>query len=212
MASKRDRVTELLDAHGETFSHELHIKLESDTPSVLFQWLTASVLYSARINAELATRSARELQKAKLRTARAMAQSAERDRLKALTEGGYTRYRERTASMLVDLSEYLLDRYHGDLRKLREEAGRDPRQERKLLKEVKGLGDVGVDIFLREVQVIWPENAPFADKRALTAARQLKLGADAKALRKLVDSDAELSRLVAALIRADLAGELDDFS
>jgi hypothetical protein len=41
----------------------------------------------------------------------------------------------------------------GDLRRLRAEAGQDPRQERRLLKAVKGLGEVGVDILFREAQV-----------------------------------------------------------
>jgi hypothetical protein len=51
--------------------------------------------------------------------------------------------------MLVDACELLLDRYRGDLRRLRAEAGRDPRQERRLLVQVRGLGEVGVDIFFR---------------------------------------------------------------
>jgi hypothetical protein len=49
----------------------------------------------------------------------------------------------------------LLDRYRGDLRRLRAEAGQDPQRERQLLKVVKGLGEVGVDIFFREAQVAW---------------------------------------------------------
>ena len=39
----------------------------------------------------------------------------------------------------------------------------------------EGVGDVGADIFLREVQVAWTEVAPFADERALGAARDLGL-------------------------------------
>lgn len=102
MPTKHETVEELLDRHGETFSQELGITLEDGTPSALFQWLCASVLYSARTNSELATRSAKELQHAGWRTAEAMADSSWDDRTKALTEGGYTRYRERTATMLGD--------------------------------------------------------------------------------------------------------------
>jgi hypothetical protein len=127
-----------------------------------------------------------------------------------LNKAGYARYQERTATMLGDLSEFLLDRWHGDLRRLREEAERDPRRERKLLKEVKGLGDVGVDIFFREVQAIWPEVAPFADRRALRAAQRLGLDGSAEELRRLVRGDAEFTRLVAALVRAGFEGDLQE--
>jgi hypothetical protein len=47
------------------------------------------------------------------------------------------------------------------------------------LKEFKGLGDVGVDIFFREVQVAWQELRPFADRRTLDAAGRLGLPKDA---------------------------------
>lgn len=45
-----------------------------------------------------------------------------------------------------------MERWNGDLRQL-EEAGRDPAAERKLLKQCKGVGDVGVHTFFGEVQV-----------------------------------------------------------
>ena len=104
----------------------------------------------------------------------------------------------------------VLERWGGDLRKLRDEAERDPKRERKLLKEVKGLGDVGVDIFFREVQESWPEVAPFADRRALTTSQRLGLGGSARELRRLVSSDRELTRLVAALVRAGFQGDLQE--
>ena len=209
MPSKRATVRALLDRHGQTFAEELGIKLDPPTPSGLYRLLCASVLYSARIDSELAARSARSLSRRRWRTARAMAQSSWEDRVDALTEGGYTRYRERTATMLGDLSAFLLDRYDGDLRRLREEAERDPDRERRLLKQVKGLGDVGVDIFFREVQVTWHELVPFADRRALRAAGKLKLDDDPRRLYRLVDGPVDFARLTAALVRTELAGDHD---
>jgi hypothetical protein len=120
--------------------------------------------------------------------------------VRVLNENGYARFDERTATMLGDACDLLLERYQGDLRKLREEAGRDPAQERRLLKEVKGIGDVGVDIFFREVQVAWDELYPFADRRALDAARRLGLPGDARALARGHDPRS-FTRLVAALVR-----------
>jgi hypothetical protein len=45
----------------------------------------------------------------------------------ALSEAGDTNYQERTSTMLGQLSEHTLRRWGGDLRKLRDEAERDPK-------------------------------------------------------------------------------------
>jgi hypothetical protein len=124
-----------------------------------------------------------------------------------LNEAGYARYDESTSRMLGDTARMLLDRYSGDLRKLREAAERDPVHERALLKQCKGLGDVGVSIFFREVQLVWDELYPFADERALRIAERLGLERDAKALAKRV-SRQDFPGLVAALIRVGLAKDL----
>ncbi len=130
-------------------------------------------------------------------------------RAKTLNEAGYARYDERTSTMLEDMAQLLLDRYGGDLRKLREEDDREPQRERKLLKEFKGIGDVGADIFFREAQVAWEELFPFADRRALEGAKELGLEDEAEALLRLV-GDRDLPRLVAALVRVKLEGDQDE--
>jgi hypothetical protein len=209
MASKKDTVRALLDLHGQTYADELGIKLDKPSPSDLFQLLVASVLYSARIDAGIATEAFKNLKRRRWRSARSMAESTWKQRVDALNDAGYTRYQERTATMLGDLAEHMLDRWAGDLRKLRDEAERDPKAERKLLKEAKGLGDVGVDIFFREAQAAWGELVPFADRRALDAARRLKLGGDAKALQRQADGPADFVRLMAALVRTELADDYD---
>lgn len=65
---------------------------------------------------------------------------------------------------------------------------------------------------MREVQIAWTELAPFADTRALKTAQQLELGGEAQALRRLVQTDEELARLVAALVRAGLEDDLAELS
>jgi hypothetical protein len=209
MASKKDMVGALLELHGQTYAEELGINLRDPSPSDLFQLLCASVLYSARIDARIATEAARNMKRRGWRSARSLAGSTWEQRVAALNKAGYTRYQERTSTMLGDLSEHLLERWGGDLRKLRDEAEREPERERKMLKEAKGLGDVGVDIFFREVQVSWDELFPFADRRALDAARRLRLGRDAKALRRLANDREMLTRLIAALVRTELGGDYE---
>jgi len=145
--SKKQLVWALLDRHGRTYAEELGIDVRKQTPSSLFQLLCASALYSARIDSSIATEAARNLKRAGWRTAEKMADSTWSDRVSELNEAGSTRYQERTASMLGEMAKTVLDRWDGDLRKLRDQAERDPKQERRLLKEAKGIGDTGVDIF-----------------------------------------------------------------
>jgi hypothetical protein len=172
----------LLERHGQTYAEELGIDVAKGTPSVLFRLLVAAILFSARIGAGQAVKAARALTDEGWTTAEKLAATSWRKRVRVLNRHGYARYDERTASMLGDASELLLNRYRGDLRRLRAEAEQDPRQERRLLKQVKGLGEVGVDIFFREVQVAWEELFPFVDRRAAQAARRLGLDADPRVL------------------------------
>ena len=208
MTSQQATVRALLDRHGRTYAEELKIDVAKGTPSALFRLLCAATLMSARIGSPIAVEAARNLVRRGWRSPKKLAESTWEQRVKALNEAGYTRYQERTATMLGDLTEHLLDRYGGDLRKLREEAGRDPKAERRLLKQFKGLGDVGVDIFFREVQVAWDELVPFADRRALDAAGRLKLPKDPSRLAKLAGAK-DYPRLVAALVRVELEDDYD---
>jgi hypothetical protein len=204
----RKRIVEaLLDRHGRSYAAELKIDLGKGTPSVLFRWLCASILVSARISSDLALRGARALADEGWTTADKMAAATWEQRTRALNQSGYARYDESTSRMLGDTAQMLLERYRGDLRRLRDEAERDPERERKLLKQCKGLGDVGVSIFFREAQPAWDELYPFADQRALKAAAELGLEDSAKALARHVPKD-RFPVLVAALVRAGLAKDL----
>ncbi|HEX2102767.1 MAG TPA: hypothetical protein VHF51_03905 [Solirubrobacteraceae bacterium] len=200
----------MLERHGHTFAQELRIDVVKGTPSPLFRLLVASILLSARIGHRLAVDAARALFEQGWTTARKLDDTTWDQRVRVLNRAGYARYDERTASMLGDTCAILLERYRGDLRRLREEAERDPARERALIKQFKGIGDVGVDIFFREAQVAWDELRPFADRRALDAARRLGLDADARGLERLVGGDARtLARLIAALVRVQLERDFD---
>jgi hypothetical protein len=207
-ASNRDTARALLERHGRTFASELGIDVAKGTPSPLYRTLCAAMLMSARIGSPIAVQATRNLAERGWRTPQKLADSTWEQRVSALHDAGYTRYQERTATMLGDLTEHLLERWNGDLRRLREAAEREPKAERRLLKEFKGLGDVGVDIFFREVQVAWEELRPFADRRALDAAGRLGLPKDARKLARLVGEE-DYPRLVAALLRVELDDDYD---
>ncbi len=206
--SRTDIVAAILQRYPRTYGEELGLRA-LDRPSPLFKLLVMSLLMSARIRASIALDAARALFAQRWTTAAAMAHASWEQRARTLNRAGYARYDERTSTMLADTSVLLLERYRGDLRRLRAEAGNDPNAERGLLKECKGIGDVGVDIFFREAQRAWDELYPFADGRALQAARRLGLGDDVASLRRLA-SRQDFPRLVGGLVRVDLDDSYDD--
>ncbi|MFE1755738.1 HhH-GDP family DNA glycosylase [Streptomyces anandii] len=204
MSRDRDArvLNELVRAHGETFAHEAGITLRN-TPQPLYRLLVLAVLLSARIRGSVAVASARALSEAGLRDPRRMAGADWQARVDALGRGGYRRYDERTATQLGDGAELVLERWGGDLRRLRAEGdGRVP-ELRALLREVPGLGPAGADIFLREVQAVWPEVAPYLDAKTLAGAGRLGLPEDAGRLAGLAGGT-DPAALAAALVRAAL--------
>jgi len=64
-------------------------------------------------------------------------------------------------------ADMVLDNYNGNLEELRKAAGKDPEKEMKLIREFKGVGETAVNIFCREVQLLWDELFPFADQSTL---------------------------------------------
>ncbi|MFF0464952.1 endonuclease [Streptomyces mexicanus] len=199
---------DLVEAHGETFAEEAGIALK-DTPQPLYRLLVLSVLLSARIRGSVAVAAARELSEAGLRDAGRMARSDWQQRVDALGRGGYRRYDERTATQLGDGAGLVNERWGGDLRRLRREADGDRAALRDLLQEVPGLGPAGADIFLREVQRVWPEVAPYLDAKALSGAQRLGLPEDPDHLVGLAGG-ADPAALAAALVRAALDKKVAD--
>ncbi|CAM5582080.1 endonuclease [Streptomyces violaceorubidus] len=131
-----------------------------------------------------------------------MADATWQERVDALGRGGYRRYDERTATQLGKAAELLIERWGGDLRRLRDEADGDVSQVRRLLQEFPGVGPTGADIFLREVQLVWPQAGPRLDRKALQGAERLGLPGDRDRLLSLAGKETEPAVLAAALVRA----------
>jgi hypothetical protein len=201
MTAGNERIVQaLLELRGTTYAQEAGVSLR-DTPAPLFQLLVLSLLLSARIQAGIAVAAARALFDAGMRDARRMAEATWQQRVDALGEGGYRRYDERTSTQLGKAAEMVRERYKGDLRGLHESG-----EVRARLREIPGIGPAGTDIFLREVQGIWPEFAPLIDRKAQDGARRLGLPVSAESLASLVD-EADLPRLAAGLVRVALDKE-----
>ncbi|HYJ66641.1 MAG TPA: endonuclease [Nocardioidaceae bacterium] len=187
----------LLDRQGTSYAERAGIRLK-DTPSPLYRLLVLSLLLSARISADIAVAAAKELSKAGYRTPKAMTAATWQDRVDALGRGHYRRYDERTATMLGDGAEQLLDEYGGDLRRLRESAvDQDELEER--LQRFPGIGPAGAAIFCREVQAVWTDLWPYVDAKAEKGAKAIGLPSSARRLARLVDRP-DLPRLLAGCI------------
>ncbi|MGK5546156.1 endonuclease [Streptomyces sp. URMC 127] len=200
--SNQQTADALLRMYGQTYAEEAGIRLK-DTPQPLYRLAVLACLLSARIRASVAVETARCLAEAGMKDPRRMAGATWQQRVDALGKGGYRRYDERTATQLGDGAQLLLDRYGGDVRRMREAADGDPERLREVLQELPGLGPAGADIFLREVQGVWPEVYPRFDGKAGEGAARLGLPRDPGALARLVRRE-DAAAFAAALVRAAL--------
>lgn len=93
-------------------------------------------------------------------------------------------------------ADMVLEKYEGSLENLRKAAEKDPQKEMKLIREFKGVGETGVNIFCREAQLHWEELFPFADERTLeTLAHHGIHCSSAQEVADLVDNDRCVSSL-----------------
>jgi endonuclease III len=198
-------VRRLLKIAGTTYADEAGIRLK-DKPMPLFQLLVLCMLASKPIDATIAMRAARELFRTGLRTPQAVL-NADRDAMiKAFGRAHYVRYDESSATRLVDIAATVRDEYGGDLRRLAARSNHDVKTARRLLKQFKGIGDTGADIFLREVQDVWTWVRPYFDERAIKTARDLGLPTDPRELSALAPRG--IAKFAAALVRVSLDDDL----
>ena len=196
-------VRELLARHGRLYAEDAGIRL-ADRPGPLYQLLVLATLLSAPIPADTAVAAARELFAAGYRTPKAMSEAGWQDRVDALGRGHYRRYDERTATMLGDGADLLSGKWHGDLRRLRDESG-DTRAIASRLTEFPAVGPVGASIFLREVQDTWPAVVPYVDAKVTSGAHRVRLPGDRESLAGLLADSGQPARLAAALVRVSLS-------
>jgi hypothetical protein len=203
MTESKEMVRRLLDEAGTTYADEAGIRLD-DKPMPLFELLVLCMLASKPIDAGIAVQAARELFAEKLRTPDAVRDADRKTMIDAFGRASYARYDESSATRLTEMADAVHDEYGGDLRRLGE--SRDADMVRKRLKEFKGIGDTGADIFLREVQDVWTWVRPQFDERACVTAKKLGLPDDPKVLLKLAGK--RPAQLAAALVRVSLDDDL----
>ncbi|KAJ4505072.1 hypothetical protein HRR83_005953 [Exophiala dermatitidis] len=216
-AESNSKISKLISTYGTLPLSNTDVKdPQSPTPETMLALLLNAIFSSARISHDLAAKTLATAVKNGYHKIDVLKNSTWDERTKLLTEGGYTRYREKTATALGELVEFLEEKYQGDLNNLLPGSKTDssPSEVRKRLKEIKGLGDVGVDIFFDTAQGVWPCLAPFIDPRSAKTAEAIGIAGDAGALweSKEVNTDpVTMARLAAALTTVRLEKREGEF-
>jgi endonuclease III len=198
-------VRRVLKVAGTTYADEAGIRL-NDKPMPLFQLLVLCMLASKPIDATTAMRAARELFHAGLRTPTDVLTADRQTMISAFGRAHYVRYDQSSATRLTNMAQRVREEFSGDLREIAERSHRDVAQAKRMLKDFKGIGDTGADIYLREVQDSWTWVRPYFDDRATATAKKLGLPSDPAALGKL--SSRRNARLAAALVRISLDDDI----
>jgi hypothetical protein len=176
----------------------LGIDLKSRRNKEIIKWFLAAILYSKPIRESSATRTFRCFERHGVTTASRIV-SAGWDRVVSiLDEGGYTRYDFSTADKLLEVFRNLQKQYAGDLKRLYE-ASRDGEEVEANLKRLgKGIGDITVSIFLRDMRSIWRKVEPKPTPLVTTAMKNLGIK-DMKQCAR--EKKIDLVRLETALLR-----------
>jgi endonuclease III len=156
----------------QSYSDELGLDLTK--PEDRFKWFLASVLFAKRISAETAKKAYLYFEQEELTSPDAILQAGWDRLVEVLDSGGYTRYDFSTATNLIGIAKTLKEKY-GSLERLHSESN-GPCDLEKRLQDFKGVGPVGVNIFLRELRGIWEKAKPNPSPMAVVTAQ--KIGID----------------------------------
>ncbi|KAI2781314.1 hypothetical protein F4815DRAFT_467100 [Daldinia loculata] len=207
------KIRQLISQYGELPLSQTDLSdPDKPTPDTVLALLLNAILSSSRISHALAAKTVDLVIKVGYHKLDVLKKSSWEERTEVLTEGGYTHYRQKTATMMGDLAQLVEDKYEGDLNTILKLTSEDPTKIRAELKNIKGLGDVGINIFFDTAQHIWTCLAPFIDPRSLKTAEAIGIGDDVHTLWTKVSEDPEqMCRLAAALTKLRLDGKEKEF-
>lgn len=164
---------ELVRTRGGRYAAALGIDLAAENHSERFKWFLAAMLYGARISELLATKTWHKFAACDVLSPQRVLDTGWDGLVSILDAGGYTRYDYKTATKLLAVCGALMHDYNGNLDKLHATAI-DPHDLEMRLKALgRGIGDITVCIFLRELRGIWDKAAPPLEPLTLSAAQTL---------------------------------------
>jgi len=160
-------------ALSELLSYSQELGLDLSKPEDRFKWFLASILFAKRISAETAKETYLYFEQEELTSPNAILHAGWDRLVEVLDSGGYTRYDFSTATNLLGIAKTLKEKY-GDLERLHAESSSAEDLESRL-HEFKGVGPVGVNIFLRELRGIWVKAKPRPSPMAIAQAQKIGL-------------------------------------
>ena len=163
----------LVENFGQKYSEILGINLKDETDEETFKWFLMSMLFGAPITETSVIKTYKCFQKYDVLTPKGILETGWDGLVKILDEGSYTRYDFKTADKLLEAMQNLIENYGGSLNFLHSKAS-ETRDLKKRLKDLgKGIGDVTVSIFLRELRDIWEKARPDPTSLVIVAAKNL---------------------------------------
>ncbi|MEA5114182.1 MAG: hypothetical protein VB050_09140 [Geobacteraceae bacterium] len=169
------KIESVIQTMGGMYSHELGIDLSPGNQPELSKWFLAAKLFGARISSVIAARTYKEFERRGIILPGQILDTGWDGLVEILDVGGYVRYDFSTATKLLSIMADLQDYYAGDLNELHQKSENETDLENRLKRLGKGIGDVTVNIFLRELRTIWPKARPALSMPVLQASRHLGL-------------------------------------
>jgi hypothetical protein len=187
---KREKLEALIENFGMKYSEILNIDLSDAKEEEIFKWFLASMLFGAPITENSVIKTFACFQKYNILTPDKILRTGWDGLVKILDEGSYARYDFKTADKLLEVMRNLMERYDGSLTILYNEASDGQELEKRVKELGKGIGDVTVSIFLRELRDVWEKADPEPTGLVVIAAEKLGIIRREKAedpLRQLKD-------------------------
>lgn len=157
----------LVESIGFSYPERFGIDLRADP----FPWFLLSVLFGARITESIAIRTFILFRSEGLMSPESLISMGWDGLVALLDSGGYTRYDFRTATKLLEMSKNILS--SGSLPEIHRNSENPEELVLSLKRLAKGIGDVTVGIFLREMVGIWDKAAPHPSGIVMRAAEML---------------------------------------
>ncbi|NWF86206.1 hypothetical protein HXY32_00070 [Candidatus Bathyarchaeota archaeon] len=170
---KKEELEVLLEKYGQKYSEILGIDLSSGRDEEIFKWFLAALFFGAPIQESSVIKTYQCFEKYRVLTPRRILETGWDGLVKILDEGSYTRYDFKTADKLLEVMKNLVEKYDGSLTLLYNKASTTQDLEESLKKLGKGIGDVTVSIFLRELRDIWEKADPNPTSLVVLAAKKL---------------------------------------
>ncbi|WP_449462151.1 hypothetical protein PQ610_06410 [Tardisphaera miroshnichenkoae] len=139
---------------GKPYSELLGIELKSGNEREIFKWFLASLLFAKPIREETAISTYRALESEGLLDPDSLLAAGWANLVEALDRGGYVRYDFSTATKILEATRNLKERY-GSLSALHKASNNEDDLEQRIKGLAKGIGDVTVSIFLRDMRRTW---------------------------------------------------------